>query len=85
MSQAAKGLDVHENVLREWVKAFGYDPDQAFPGYGHMKPEHFGDRAAQARAGWRLRQLHRSRDPLVKPVSSPDQEVSALGTPEAFA
>ena len=33
------GLDVHENVLRKWVKEFGSDPVQAFPGYGQMKPE----------------------------------------------
>ncbi len=32
-------LDVHENVLRKWVKEFGSDPAQAFPGQGQMKPE----------------------------------------------
>jgi putative transposase len=30
---------VHENVLRKWVKEFGSDPVQAFPGHGQMKPE----------------------------------------------
>lgn len=25
-------LDVHENVLRKWVKEFAADPSQAFPG-----------------------------------------------------
>ena len=29
----------HENVLRKWVKEFGSDPVQAFPGHGQMKPE----------------------------------------------
>ena len=37
--QAARDLDVHENVLRKWVKEFGSDPMQAFPGHGQMKPE----------------------------------------------
>ena len=32
-------LGVHENVLRKWVKEFGSDPVQAFPGHGQMKPE----------------------------------------------
>jgi len=26
-------------VLRKWVKEFGADPEQAFPGHGQMKPE----------------------------------------------
>ncbi|SFN38889.1 transposase [Bradyrhizobium sp. Rc3b] len=37
--QAGRDLDVHENVLRQWLKEFGSDPVQAFPGHGHMKPE----------------------------------------------
>jgi transposase len=38
-AQAARDLDVHENVLRKWVREFGSDPVQAFPGHGQMKPE----------------------------------------------
>jgi len=38
-AQAGRDLDVHENVLRKWVKEFGSDPVQAFPGQGQMKPE----------------------------------------------
>jgi transposase len=38
-AQAARDLGVHENVLRKWVKEFGSDPVQAFPGHGQMKPE----------------------------------------------
>ncbi len=38
-AQAARDLDVHENVLRKWVREFGADPKQAFPGLGQMKPE----------------------------------------------
>jgi transposase len=37
--QAARDLDVHENVLRKWVRVFAADPQQAFPGHGQMKPE----------------------------------------------
>ena len=39
MAQAGRDLGVHENVLRKWVKEFGSDPVQAFPGHGQMKPE----------------------------------------------
>jgi transposase len=37
-AQAARYLGVHENV-RKWMKEFGSDPVQAFPGHGQMKPE----------------------------------------------
>jgi putative transposase len=39
VAQAARDLDVHENVLRKWVKDFAADPGQSFPGHGQMKPE----------------------------------------------
>ena len=39
VAQAARDLDVHENVLRKWVREFDADPRQAFPGQGQMKPE----------------------------------------------
>jgi transposase len=39
VAQAARDLDVHENVLRKWVRDFETDPQQAFPGQGKMKPE----------------------------------------------
>ncbi len=39
VAQAARDLDVHENVLRKWVKSLAADPAQAFPGHGQMKPE----------------------------------------------
>ena len=38
-AQAARDLEVHENVLRKWVRDFASDPQQAFPGHGQMKPE----------------------------------------------
>jgi transposase len=39
VAQAGRDLGIHENVLRKWVKEFGSDPVQAFPGHGQMKPE----------------------------------------------
>jgi transposase len=39
VKQAARDLNVHENLLRKWVKDFAADPQQAFPGHGQMKPE----------------------------------------------
>src|SRR3954453_4286880 len=37
--QASQDLDVHVSQLRDWVKKFSDDPQQAFPGNGQMKPE----------------------------------------------
>lgn len=39
VAQAARDLDVHENVLRKWVRDYGDDPNLSFPGKGQMKPE----------------------------------------------
>ena len=39
VAQASRDLGVHANVLREWVRAFAADPEQAFPGRGQMKPD----------------------------------------------
>ena len=39
VAQAARDLDVHENVLRKWIRELAADPRQAFPGKGVMKPE----------------------------------------------
>ena len=36
---ASRDLDLHENLLRKWVKDFSADPQHAFPGQGQMKPE----------------------------------------------
>ena len=33
VAQAGRDLGVHENVLRKWVKEFGSDPAQSFPGH----------------------------------------------------
>ena len=39
VAQAGRDLDVHENVLRKWVKDIRFDPEQAFSGHGKQKPE----------------------------------------------
>ncbi len=39
VTQAARDLDWHENVLRKWVREAEADPQSAFPGNGQMKPE----------------------------------------------
>jgi transposase len=38
VAQAARDLDVHQNVLRKWMRDLAADPQQAFPGKGVMKP-----------------------------------------------
>ena len=38
-TQASSDLAVHQSQLRDWVKKFAADPQQAFPGQGQMKPE----------------------------------------------
>ena len=39
VAQAARDLDIHENVLRKWVRELTQDAPQAFPGGGNMLPE----------------------------------------------
>ena len=39
VSQAAKDLNVDDNVLRRWVRELSADPVDAFPGLGKMRPE----------------------------------------------
>src|ERR1700733_15329189 len=39
VAQAARDLEIHENMLRRWAKELNVDPMQAFPGHGQEKPE----------------------------------------------
>ena len=39
VSQAARDLGLHVNMLRQWVRAHQADPTHAFPGEGQQKPE----------------------------------------------
>ena len=38
VAEAARRLDVGENLLRGWKKAFDERGDAAFPGHGHPSP-----------------------------------------------
>lgn len=37
-AQVQRDLDVHESVLRRWVREADETGNQAFPGHGQMKP-----------------------------------------------
>jgi len=39
-AQAARDLDLHENVLRKWVREFATDPQEAFPDDETMRISH---------------------------------------------
>lgn len=39
VAQAARDLDVQENVLRKWVRELSGKSQQAFPGHGQIRPE----------------------------------------------
>jgi transposase len=39
VAQAARDLEIHENVLRRWANGLSVDPMQAFAGHGQEKPE----------------------------------------------
>ncbi|SCB55047.1 Transposase [Bradyrhizobium shewense] len=58
VAQAGRDLDVHENVLRKWVKEFGSDPVQAFPGPPRpdirLTTRHF-DLLIAAAIAWQMR------------------------------
>ena len=62
VSQAAQDLDLHESVLRRWVKDFQNDPAQAFPGHGQQKPE----QAEIAALKREIKKLKAERDILKK-------------------
>ena len=62
VAQAARDLDIHENVLRKWVRQYREDPAHAFPGAGQMKPE----QAEIAQLKNEIRKLKAERDILKK-------------------
>ena len=39
VAQAARDLELHQTVLRSWIRELAAHPQQAFPGKGVMKPE----------------------------------------------
>jgi len=62
VSQAARDLDLHENVLRKWVKDYRDDPANAFPGHGQQKSE----QAEVAALKREIKKLKAERDILKK-------------------
>jgi transposase len=62
VAQASRDLDVHENVIRKWVKELSADPGQAFPGPGVKKPE----QAEIERLRREIQKLKAERDILKK-------------------
>jgi transposase len=64
MAQAARDLGISENSLWRWKKEFEDDPDHAFPGKGHLKPQ--DDELARLRR--ENRRLRQERDILKKAV-----------------
>lgn len=63
VAQAARDLDVHENVLRKWIREATVDPQEAFPRNGVMKPE----QAEIDRLRKELAKLKMEHDILKKP------------------
>jgi len=39
ISHVARDLGIREKLLYRWVQQFREDPQNAFPGQGHLKPE----------------------------------------------
>jgi len=62
VAQAARDLDLHENVLRKWVKDYQGDSAHAFPGHGQQKPE----QAEIAALKREIKKLRAERDILKK-------------------
>lgn len=63
MAQAARDLDLHENVLRKWwVRQYREDPAHAFPGAGQLKSE----QAEMVQLKKEIRKLKAERDILKK-------------------
>jgi transposase len=58
VARAARDLDVHENILRKWVREFSVEPTQALPGNGQMK----ADQAEIARLRKEVAKLKAERD-----------------------
>ena len=70
VTQAAKDLDVHVNVLRTWVREHRADPSHAFPGEGQQKPE----AAEMTRLRREVTRLKMERDILKKAAAYFAQE-----------
>ena len=65
ISQAAKDLGLHQNVLRKWVKDAKANGVQAFPGRGKQRP----DDAEVSRLRRELAKTKAERDILKKAIA----------------
>ncbi|MEK7836441.1 MAG: transposase [candidate division NC10 bacterium] len=39
VTEVARGLGIHENLLHTWKRKYQEDPSGSFPGKGHLKPQ----------------------------------------------
>jgi transposase len=39
VAETAKSLGIHENLLYKWRRLYADDPENSFPGKGHLKPK----------------------------------------------
>lgn len=39
VSEAARGLGIHANLLHRWKRQYEADPEGSFPGKGRLRPE----------------------------------------------
>lgn len=62
VAQAGKDLDVHENVLRKWVREMRNEPQETFPGHGKQRAQD----AEIARLRKEVAKLKMERDILKK-------------------
>jgi transposase len=65
ISQAARDLGLHQNVLRKWVKDHAENGTQAFPGRGKQRP----DDAEVSRLRRELAKTKAERDILKKAIA----------------
>ena len=65
VAQAAKDLDLHDNVLRKWVRDAKQNGAQAFPGRGRQRP----DDAEVSRLKRELAKTQAERDILKKAIA----------------
>ena len=83
MAQAARDLEIHENMVRRWAKELNVDPMQAFPGHGQEKPEQLEiERLRKENAKLRAERDILKNDPepaLACGVSKPRQLPSPVG------
>jgi transposase len=62
VKELAAEVGVHSNTIYKWAEQYQSDPENAFPGIGHMKP----DEEDLARAKRRVRELEEEVEILKK-------------------